>query len=119
MSQKHCRVLGLLLSILGVAVIARWLGIPADVIGAGATLAIALADKKQPRLRRKKVSRTIHYLTIPEAATKLGLSYKQMLRVFERNFAEAAVQIGQHRGIAEEDLPGLAEAAQKAGYLKP
>jgi len=67
---------------------------------------------------RRSAMRDIHLLTLPDAAKKLGVRYRDVLRTVERDYFEGAIWIGRQRGIREEDLPKLREAIKRAGYTE-
>lgn len=62
--------------------------------------------------------RCSEFLTIPEAADHLGISYTQALRTCERGFYTDAVRIGRQRAIRADQIEEFRKAAREAGYLE-
>ena len=89
----------------------------AAVITAAATIAAALVAR--PR-RERSVPQTAkdEFLTPGEAARRLGVETWQVQRVYERGLLPEPRRLGRYRVIAAAELPALAEACKKGGYLK-
>ena len=60
---------------------------------------------------------TAELLTLPCAADRCGLTYRQALRLVERDLFTAVVPVGRERFVRVEDLDALRAAARSAGYL--
>jgi hypothetical protein len=57
-------------------------------------------------------------LTVGQVATRLGVQTWQVVRMFERKLLPEPPRLGRARVIREEDVPAIAEALRKGGYLK-
>lgn len=68
------------------------------------------------RRRRRPMQQTIRYLTLPEAALRIGLSVSKLRRTMDRSRFRPPVMVGSHVGFTEADLPQLREAAKATGY---
>ena len=64
-----------------------------------------------------KTAKTV-YMTLPQAAIRIGCRENRLRRLFERDLVPPAEVIGSRRVIPQERLPELKEAARKAGYLE-
>jgi hypothetical protein len=58
------------------------------------------------------------YLTTGAAARRLGCQPWQIRRLFERALLPQAPRVGAYRIIPVTDLPHVAEALRRAGYLQ-
>jgi hypothetical protein len=57
-------------------------------------------------------------LTLGEAAERLHAQTWRLARLFDRGLLPEPRRVGRCRVIAETDLPRIAEAMRRAGYLK-
>jgi DNA-binding transcriptional MerR regulator len=60
---------------------------------------------------------TSKVLTIGDAARRLGVPHWKVRRLFERGLLAPAMRVGAYRVVAESDLPRIATALIRAGYL--
>jgi hypothetical protein len=59
----------------------------------------------------------VRLLTTGEAAQRPGCREWAVVRVYRRSLLPPAPRLGRARAIFEADLPALAEALRRAGYL--
>ena len=59
------------------------------------------------------------YLTIGAAAQQLGCAAWKVRRLFQRGLLPPPPRAGTYRVIPVHDLPAVAQALRKAGYLRP
>lgn len=58
------------------------------------------------------------YLTLTDAAARLGVEPWQVRRLHERGILPEPPRLGRNRLYTEADLDTLRQALQEAGYLK-
>lgn len=57
------------------------------------------------------------YMTIGEAAERIGIRQWKLGRLYERGLLPRPPKLGPYRVVRESDLPAIVEAARKVGYL--
>lgn len=88
-----------------------------DNLTAQLALAVALVILELVRWLRSLAMKTeTEYLTLPQAAKRIGVLPNHLRRLFERGLVPAVKIIGGRRLVPTADLDELKKAAKREGY---